>query len=61
MKFKKALLPFITGALVLGLAACSGEDKAEKNETPKDQEPLQKEMKIRRRDTSEVSQTASGV
>ena len=45
MTFKKALLPIITGALVLGLAACGGEDKAEKNETPIEQEPLQKEMK----------------
>ena len=34
MKFKKVLLPFITGALALSLAACSEEDKAVKEETP---------------------------
>lgn len=43
MKFKKALLPFITGALALSLAACGGEDKAEKEETPQEQEPSQEE------------------
>ena len=43
MKFKKALLPFITGALALSLAACGGEDKAEKEETPQGQEPSQEE------------------
>ena len=45
MKFKRALLPFLTGALALSLAACSGEDKAEKDETPQGQEPSQGEMK----------------
>ena len=44
MKFKKALLLFITGALALSLAACSGEDKAEKDETPQGQEPSQEEV-----------------
>lgn len=34
MNFKKALLPFAAGALALGLAACGGEDKADKEETP---------------------------
>ena len=35
MKFKKALLPFITGALALSLAACSEEDKAAKKRNPR--------------------------
>ena len=45
MKFKKALLPFITGALALSLAACGGEDKAEQDETTQEQEPLQGDIK----------------
>ena len=36
MKLKKVLLPFIAGALALSLAACSEEDKAAKDETPKE-------------------------
>lgn len=38
MKFKKILLPFIAGALALGLAACGEDDKAKKDETPQEQE-----------------------
>jgi hypothetical protein len=37
MKFKKVLLPFITGALALSLAACSEEDKSAKDETPQEE------------------------
>ena len=37
MKFKKILLPFIAGALALGLAACGEDDKAKKDETPQEQ------------------------
>ncbi|WP_210468117.1 SurA N-terminal domain-containing protein [Sporosarcina sp. 6E9] len=34
MKFKKVLLPLITGALALSLAACGEDDKAAKDEKP---------------------------
>jgi hypothetical protein len=34
MKFKRILLPFITGALALSLAACGEDDKAAKDEKP---------------------------
>ncbi|MCZ2260937.1 SurA N-terminal domain-containing protein [Sporosarcina sp. G11-34] len=35
MKFKKFLLPFMAGALALGLAACGDDDKKAKEETSK--------------------------
>lgn len=34
MKLKKVFLPFIAGALAIGLAACSGDDKAKKDDAP---------------------------
>ncbi|MGB5945551.1 SurA N-terminal domain-containing protein [Paenisporosarcina sp.] len=44
MKFKKIVLPFVAGALALSLAACNDEDKATKEETPK-QETASKDAK----------------
>jgi hypothetical protein len=44
MKFKKIVLPFVAGALALSLAACNDEDKAAKEEKPK-QETAAKEAK----------------
>jgi len=37
MNYKKILLPFAAGALALSLAACSDDDKATKEETPKEE------------------------
>ncbi|MFX3675199.1 MAG: SurA N-terminal domain-containing protein [Paenisporosarcina sp.] len=37
MKLKRILLPFAAGALALSLAACGDEDKAQKEETPKEE------------------------
>jgi hypothetical protein len=37
MKFKQIVLPFVAGALALSLAACNNEDKATKEETPKEE------------------------
>lgn len=37
MKLKKILLPFVAGALALSLAACNDDDKATKEETPKEE------------------------
>ncbi|WP_438318064.1 SurA N-terminal domain-containing protein [Sporosarcina sp. FA9] len=37
MKFKKILFPFIVGALAFSLAACGDDDKAKKEEIPKDE------------------------
>ena len=37
MKFKKILLPFIAGALALGLAACGDDDKKAKDKTPQEE------------------------
>ncbi|KAA0966338.1 hypothetical protein FQ087_08910 [Sporosarcina sp. ANT_H38] len=37
MKLKKVLVPFMAGALALGLAACGGEEKAETEEKPKEE------------------------
>lgn len=60
MNYRKILLPFAAGALALSLAACSGEDKATKDETPqgetekkgaeaptKEQEAAAKEMQAK--------------
>jgi hypothetical protein len=44
MKFKKILLPLAAGALTLSLAACGDEDKAAKEEAPK-QETVAKDTK----------------
>ena len=44
MKFKKVLLPFITGALALSLAACGEDDKAAKDENPQGKKLLRKKM-----------------
>lgn len=37
MNYKKILLPFVAGALALSLAACSEDDKATKEEKPKEE------------------------
>jgi hypothetical protein len=51
MKLKKVILPFIAGALALGLAACGEKDKAVKDETNQeatnDQEAAAKEMQAK--------------
>ena len=45
MKFKKVLLPLITGALALSLAACGEDDKAVKDENP--EKAAQEEMQAK--------------
>lgn len=47
MKFKKLLLPFMAGALALGLAACGDDDKEAKEKTPEEQvgqEPTKEQL-----------------